>query len=203
MIRVLFILFFVAGLHAQEVKTPSKFEFGACYGWGKEFDNYDYTFSNNYVQLQFYYSFNPEKKWEYQVALMPEINFAQHQLLNKYFVTPDDPEYERKRNEYTKLKDVRQVILNVAFFLRCNMCDNFNMYAMGNVGPMFNDTETERLNKGFAFNDVFAIGAAVSFYDITFDVRPSVAHVSNAGLYESNAGFNTYNISFGLIVPIE
>lgn len=189
-------------MYGQEKRYTSNYEVGVCYGWGKEFKNTDYTFSNSYVQLQFYYSFNPEQKWEYQLAVMPEVNFAQHQLLNKYFVTPDEPDYIEKRNEYTKLKDVRQIIFNVAFFLRYNFSDNFNVYTMGNVGPMLNDTNTERLNRGFAFNDVFAVGTTISFYHVTLDIRPNVTHVSNAGLYNSNAGFNTYNISFGVIVPL-
>lgn len=101
-----------------------------------------------------------------------------------------------------QLKDIREYILNVAFFARYNFTKDFSMYAMVNVGPMITDTETERLTEGFAFCDVFGVGATYKVGAIAFDVRPNVRHTSNAGLQNSNAGFNTKNISFGVIVAL-
>ena len=63
---------------------------------------------------------------------------------------------------------------------------------------MITDTETERLSKGFAFSDVIALGFSLKVDKVIFDIRPSLRHVSNAGLQSSNAGFNTKNIEFGL-----
>lgn len=204
MFNKLFLLLFFcsAAAYAQQAEDNSHFSVGLSYGNGSEFSNTDYTYSNNYIQGQAYYTINPGRKWEYQVALQPEVNFARHRLKNLYFVTPDDPHYIEKREQYTKLKDIREYILNVAFFVRRNFGENFSIYAMGNVGPMITDTETERLTEGFAFCDVFAIGIAYKIGDVILDVRPNVRHTSNAGLQQSNAGFNTRNIAFGIIVEL-
>lgn len=175
---------------------------GAAYGFGREFKQRNYTYDNSYVQAQLYYTLNPGRKWQYQVVLMPEVNFASHKLQNLYFVTPDEPDYEYKREIYTRQKDIREYILNVAFFVRRNITKRFTMYAMANVGPMITDTETERLSKGFAFCDVFAIGASYDFGGVLLDIRPNVRHVSNGGLQDSNAGFNSYNFTFCAIVPL-
>lgn len=182
---------------AQET-PPGKWSAGLAYGYGEEFKNRDYSYANHYLQAQLYYSFNPGKKWEFQVAVQPEVNFAKHQLLNLYFVTPDVPDYEEKRAEYTKLKDIREYVLNVAGFVRRNVTEDFSLYFMANVGPMVTDTETERLSKGFAFCDVFALGATYQVGDVMLDLRPNWRHTSNAGLKDSNAGFNTFNVSLGL-----
>lgn len=204
MLRKFFLLALLccAGLYAQDTEKTSRISVGFAYGNGSEFNNTDYTYTNSYFQGQVYYSLNPGKKWEYQVALQPEVNFARHRLKNYYFVKPDLPDHDQKVADYMDLKDVREYILNVAFFARYNFTQDFSMYAMGNVGPMITDTETERLSKGFAFCDVFAIGATYKFGKIALDVRPNVRHTSNAGLQNTNSGFNTKNIQFGVIVAL-
>ncbi|MGV3460458.1 MAG: acyloxyacyl hydrolase [Flavobacterium sp.] len=195
-------VFCCATVFAQESGSISRWSVGLGYGFGREFKQRNYTYDNSYVQAQVYYTLNPGKKWQYQFALMPEVNFASHKLQNLYFVTPDDPDYEYNRYVYTQQKDIREYILNVAFFIRRNINEDFSMYAMFNVGPMITDTETERLSKGFAFCDVFAIGASYDFGGVLLDIRPNVRHVSNGGLQDSNAGFNSYNFTFGVIVPL-
>ncbi len=92
----LLVFFCCAGMYAQEQKAPSKLSVGLATGFGSEFKNTDYTYTNRYIQAQIYYSLNPGKKWEYQVALQPEVNFATHRLKNFYFVKPDDPNSEEK-----------------------------------------------------------------------------------------------------------
>lgn len=204
MFRKILLLVLLCGtvLYAQETEKPSRFAVGLAYGNGSEFNNTDYTYTNSYIQGQVYCSLNPGKRWEFVVALQPEVNFARHRLKNGYFVKPDEPNADEKREEYMKLKDIHEYILNVSFFARYNITKDFSMYAMGSVGPMITDTETERLTKGFAFCDVFGMGATYKFGKIALDVRPTVRHTSNAGLQNSNAGFNTKNIQFGIIMAL-
>ncbi len=187
----------------QKEEASSKYAFGLAYGFGNEFKNRNYSYTNNYVQAQLYYNLNSESIWKYTIALQPEINFGTHQLLNLYFVTPDSPDYENKRARFTQLKDTREYILNVAFFVKKNISMKLGIYAMANIGPMLIDTETERLAKGFAFCDVLALGVNYNFGGILLDVRPNVRHVSNAGLNRPNAGYNSLNIAFSVIVPIK
>lgn len=196
-----FVLLCCAGLYAQENVKLSRFAAGLSAGFGSEFKNADYTYTNRYIQAQLYYSFNPGKKWEYQLAVQPEVNLGRHRLRNYYFVKPA-PGYEAKRDGYMQLKDIHEYILTIAFFTRWNVSRDFSLYVMGSVGPMITDADTERLTKGFAFCDVFAIGAAYRIGNISLDVRPGVRHVSNAGLERANAGFNTHNIAFGIIAAL-
>lgn len=202
-LSILILLLRCISSYAQELEMQPHYAIGAAYGYGKEFKNNDYTYTNHYIQLQVYYTLNPGKKWEYTVALQPEINFGEHQLLNLYFVTPDKPDYERKREEFTKLKDMREYVLNVSFFVKRRLTSNFSVYAMANIGPMLMDTETERMAKGFAFCDVLALGASYNFGGLVLDIRPNVRHVSNAGFDSPNSGYNTLNMALNVIVPLK
>lgn len=199
---LVYVLFFstISIVFGQE--NPSKFAIGVSYGLGSEFKNTDYTYTNRYVKGQLYYSLKKTKNFEFQILLQPEINFATHQLLNLYFVTPDEPNFEEKRDRFTKLKDIREYVLHVGFLIRKPLSEQFSIYALASVGPLITDTETERLSKGFAFSDVFGLGISYKTKFVTFDFRPNVRHNSNAGIQSSNAGFNTLNYDFGVVFPL-
>ena len=199
---ILLFIFFIGISVVFGQEKASKFSVGASYGFGSELKNTDYTYTNRYVKGQVYYSLKKTKNFEFQVLLEPEINFATHQLLNFYFVTPDEPNFEERRARFTKLKDIREYVLHVGFLVRKPLSERFSIYALLSVGPMFTDTETERLSKGFAFSDVFGLGISYKTKYVTFDFRPNLRHNSNAGLQNSNAGFNSLNYDFGVVFPL-
>ena len=203
-IRILMVcgLFYSAISTVFSQEHPSKFAIGASYGLGNEFKNTDYTYTNRYLKGQLYYSLKKTKNFDFQILLEPEINFATHQLLNLYFVTPDEPNFEEKRAAYTKLKEIREYVLHVGFLIRKPLSKRLSIYALASVGPLITDTETERLSKGFAFSDVFGLGISYKTKFVTFDFRPNVRHNSNAGIQSSNAGFNTLNYDFGVVFPL-
>ena len=185
---------------AQEKKHP--LAAGLHYGIGNEVSNRNYTYTNRYLKGQFYYSVAKTKLLQFEILLQPEVNFATHQLLNLYFVTPDEPDYEEKRARYTKLKDINEYVLNAGLLLRTPIVKNLSIYVLGSFGPMYTDTETERLSKGFAFSDVLALGLTLRTKKVSFDFRPNIRHTSNAGLQKSNAGFNTINYEIGVSFPL-
>lgn len=196
----LLLLFSVLKITAQEAN--SRFSIGFNYGFGSEFNNKDYTFENHFYKAQLYYKLKERKHFQYEILVQPEINFAKHQLLNFYFVKPETPDYQEKRDRYTQLKDVREYVLNLGFLIRKPINKNCSFYVLGSVGPMITDTETERMSKGFAFADVLALGFSFRIQKIQFDIRPELRHVSNAGLSSTNAGYNTKNIEFGISYPL-
>lgn len=177
-------------------------EFGFAYGLGNEFKNRNYTYTNQYFKLQLYYKINDTKSFKYEFVLQPELNLATHQLLNLYFVKPDETDYIAKREQYTKLKNVKEYVLNIGFLLRKPMFKSASIYVLGSVGPMITDTETERLSKGFAFADVLAIGFTFKVNRVKLDLRPNIRHISNAGLQKTNSGYNTKNIDFGFLFTL-
>jgi len=195
--KLLIILFFVViKISAQDEK--SKIAVGFNYGFGSEFDNKNYTFANHFYKVQLYYKLKETKHFQYEILVQPEVNFGTHQLLNFYFVKPETPDFEQKREEYTRLKDIHEYVLNIGFLVRKPISKTFSVYALGSIGPMITDTETERMSDGFAFADVLALGFSARLQKLQLDLRPSIRHVSNAGLGAENAGYNTKNIEFGI-----
>ncbi len=197
-----FILLLLSWNSFYPQKVKPEWKLGFNYGIGHEIKNSDYTFTNQYYKVQLYYLIKRSKHFEFELLLQPELNFATHQLLNFYFVTPDEPNYEAKRAEFTKLKNIRDCVLGIGFLIRKPLSKCFSIYALGSVGPLITDTQTERLSKGFAFSDVVSLGLSLKTNPITFDIRPSIRHTSNLGFQSSNAGFNTYNIEFGFSFPL-
>lgn len=175
-----------------------KLAIGFNYGFGSEFKNRNYTFTNHFYKMEVYYQVKKTKHFQYEILVQPEVNFGKHQLLNFYFVKPETPDYLEKREEYTKLKDVHEYVLNLGFLVRKPIGKVFSVYVLGSIGPMVTDTETERMSEGFAFADVLALGFLAKVKQYQFDVRSSIRHVSNAGLNSENAGYNTRNIEFGI-----
>ncbi len=194
LLSILFL--FAVKMSAQEDK--SRFSLGFNYGFGSEFNNRNYTFTNHFYKIQLYYKLKQTKHFQYQIHVQPEINFAEHQLLNFYFVKPETPDYEQKRAQYTQLKDIREYVLNCGFLVRKPIGEICSFYILGSIGPMITDTETERMSKGFAFADVLAVGFSLNYHKIQFDIRPNIRHVSNGGLSSTNSGYNTRNIEFGV-----
>lgn len=185
----------------MQIKGQQKsdnFRLGLNYGFGSEFNNRNYTFTNMFFKAQFYYQIKKSRNFKYEILVQPEINFGRHQLLNLYFVKSETPNFEQKRVDYMKLKNVREYVLNIGFIVRKPFAKFYSGYLLGSVGPLITDTETERMSKGFAFADVIALGSTADCNQFRFDVRPSIRHVSNAGLGSSNAGYNTKNIEFGI-----
>ncbi|AWK04996.1 hypothetical protein HYN56_12460 [Flavobacterium crocinum] len=196
-LRLLIVLLFVF-LKVKAQHDYSNYRVGLNYGFGSEFNNTDYTFTNHFYKAQLYYKIKESKNFQYEILIQPEVNFGKHQLLNLYFVKPETPDFEQKRIEYMKLKDVHEYVLNIGFVVRKPFGKIYSCYLLGSVGPMITDKETERMSKGFAFADVLAVGFTVDYQKLRFDVRPSLRHVSNAGLGSSNAGYNKRNIEFGI-----
>ena len=196
--KLLLILLFSVVIKISAQDEKSKFAVGFNYGFGSEFSNKDYTFTNHFYKLQLYYKLKETKHFQYEILIQPEVNFGKHQLLNFYFVKPEEPDYLEKREKYTQLKEVHEYVLNIGFLVRKPIGKKCSFYILGSIGPMITDTETERMSDGFAFADVLAVGFSLNVNKFQFDLRPSVRHVSNAGLGSANAGYNTKNIEVGI-----
>ncbi|MGO4905924.1 acyloxyacyl hydrolase [Flavobacterium sp. W20_MBD1_R3] len=201
--KILFIAICICGLipfYAQD--KVNKTQLGFSFGLGSEFKNRNYTYANQSFKLQFYSKIKESKNFKYEIVLQPELNFATHQLLNLYFVEPDEPNYIEKREKYTTLKDVKEYVFNIGLLMRKPVFKSASIYVLASIGPMIIDNETERLSKGFAFADVLALGFTFRINKVVFDIRPTVRHISNAGLYKNNSGYNTKNIDFGVLFSL-
>jgi hypothetical protein len=196
---LIFLLFF-STVHAQEEKHS--ISFGLYYGFGKDIKNKNYTYDNQYFKLQFCNLIKESKDIKYEFLIQTQVNFVQHQLLNQDYVSVDVPNYLEKREEYAKLKNIKDYRLNFGLIVSKSLTESLSVFVLASVGPMITDTETERLSKGFAFSNVLSLGFSLKINRLVFEFRPNFNHLSNAGLQKINNGFNSLNLEFGLNVPL-
>jgi hypothetical protein len=101
------------------------------------------------------------------------------------------------------LKSINEYVLNVGLIYRHHFNSKSSVYGLINAGPMYIDTETERLQKGFAFSDIFGVGYNYKLNAISFDVKTMIRHVSNANLQMPNYGLNSVGFEFGAYYELQ
>ena len=116
-----------------------------------------------------------------------------------YFVEPDEPDYLARREQYTKLKDVKEYVLNISFLVRKPVFKSGSIYMLGSMITMITDIESEHVSICFAFASLLSIWFTFTVNRVTFGLRPNIRHISNAGLQKTNSGYNTKNIDFGFL----
>jgi hypothetical protein len=189
-------------LQSTAQDTTRDTRIGFTYSGGSQqifpYNDPDYNYSYNGYKLLFNY---PLKTgiFSYELQLEPAIYKASHQLLNEFYIQPEDgDDYLLQREIFTKEKTIMEYAFNIGIQIRYNISSKFSLIILGSIGPMYSDTETERLAKGFAFSDIIAIGAACKLKDIMIEIKPGLRHVSNADLQYPNAGHNAATIDLGI-----
>jgi len=201
-----FSLFISSYVNAQAIPKTKRFKLGFDYGVGSQksifFKDKDYDYTSQIFNIELNYLIK-KGILNYELVIGPSYNEAKHTLLNKYFVKPSETDYLIKRDAYTKEKNIKNYILNIGIIVRKNIGKKFSIYLLGSIGPMYNDTTTERLAKGLAFLDNISLGATYRINDIiSFDIRPSLKHISNAQLQKPNSGYNFTNIQSGINIKL-
>jgi len=180
---------------------------GFNYGRAKQetfpFNSPDYQYDTQFYKVQINYELINKTKWRFELNVEPAYYLAMHKLLNKYYVTPDYREdYLEKREEFTKEKNINEYVLNIGFLSRYKIYKGISTYALVSVGPMYSDTDTERMNAGFAFSDIFALGISYEMKRYLFDFRYGLRHVSNANIRKPNNGYNSAGFELGITYQI-
>jgi len=191
----------LSGLNAQKEKRGPGIGFDFATGTQQAFpfNDPDYKYSIKGYKLQMFYLLSEKGSFSFEALFEPSLYFARHELLNEYFVKPDEyPEYEALRIEYSKEKTIREYAFNIGILIRLFLNDKVSLFFLGSVGPMFSDTRTERMARGFAFSDIAAIGAGFHAKNFLFELRPGVRHVSNANIQWPNSGYNSLTLDFGI-----
>ena len=175
---------------------------GIYYGLGNErnfiFDDPDYLYKTHYLKASFNYKLN-DRKYQWGLAIQPQIHFLKHQLLNKFFVQPFQENFEENRIIFTKLKSMRLYGLTFEINVRRKILNKTEVLAFFAVGPGIIDTQTERLAKGFTFIENLGLGIRYELLSNFFiELKPNFNHVSNARLQLPNSGYNVLNLEIGL-----
>lgn len=179
---------------------------GFSYGMGSQqvfpFMSKDYNYNTKNIKLLFNYPIR-KGKIALDLRIEPSIFLAKHQLLNEYFVQPEyGPDYLYLREVYSRQKTITEYALNIGLQLSINPEGRFSWFIMASTGPMYTDTATERLAKGFAFSDIFGFGMQYKTEHLVFEIRPGLRHVSNLDLQFPNCGHNSTAIDFGILFPV-
>ncbi len=200
---LLLILIFTFGVNAQsDLQNKNKISLGFNYGLGTQesfpFNSKDYSYKIQFYKIQINYKLIESKKWSFEVNVEPSYYQAEHQLLNMYYVRPEMyDDYLEKREEFTKKKIINEYVLNIGIIARYKIYKSFSTYAIGSVGPMYSDTDTERMNAGFAFSDIFGFGVSYKINRFCLDFRYTLRHVSNLNINLPNNGHNSTNLELG------
>jgi hypothetical protein len=204
LVYLLFVLFVVRLGHSQyQFPTESPLQFGINYGSGTQqvfpFDSKNYHYNTRFYKLQLNYRMMTSRKWEFRINLEPSVYQNEH----RSFEYVEHTTNKGMDDTHAKLNIFNEYSLNLGLQLKYRALKNVCTYLLGSIGPSLSDIETERLNEGFAFSDILALGITHSSSFGMFDFRLSMRHVSNAGLDYPNRGYNSMSFEIGYAVPLE
>lgn len=200
LIIVYILLFQAATAQFKWLKTNYN-RVGVVYGYAsqntviKQDSDYDYEY--NVVKITNHFKLISKDNTRLELLIEPAYYKSKHKLHNYWYKTVLVPNGDELRAIYFKLKDMNEYVLNVGVVYRRYFWDKTSVFASLNTGPMYIDTETERLKKGIAFSDVLGLGFSHKINSFSFDVKGTFRHVSNANLQRPNAGYNSVGFELG------
>jgi len=166
-------------------------------------NNSDYFYENKYFKAQFNVLLFEKRNFIFELHIEPSIYFSEHQLLNRFFVQPNrGADFLEQRDVFSEKRMFNEYVLNVGLLVRYNLMRKLNIYAIGSVGPMIGEQDTERLKGGFAFSDILGLGFFYKTKPMWFDVRTTLRHNSNANFSFPNNGHNSIGIEVGVSFPL-
>jgi len=198
------LLFLVLSLNIQAQESIKVIKIGFNYGLGTQqnypFNTSDYTHDTKSFKGQINYVISSKRKWNFEFLFEPGIYISKHQLLNKYYIKAVNHEnFEALRERFTKESTIYEYTLGVGFIFRYKLITNLSPYTLFSVGPSLMSKSTERLDKGFVFSDVFAVGLSYNASIAILDFRLGIRHTSNASLNQKNSGHNSSFIEIGFL----
>lgn len=197
-----FLLLFCSTLFSQENNSSKELlRIGLIYGFSSQ-DTYvkqdsDYSYESAIYKLSTHFNIYKTKKHSWEFLVEPSYYRSKHQLYNFWYISHTVANGDELREKYMRLKTINEYVMNLGLIYRYDLNPNLSLYALVNVGPMYIDTDTERLKKGFAFSDIFALGSNYKVNKVSFDVKCTIRHVSNANLQHPNFGLNSVGFEFG------
>lgn len=184
-----------------------KWKVGFNYGQGSQdkfpFNDSDYSHDVTFYKLRANYRFKEKTKWIFEFNFEANYNVVEHQLLNRFFIQPDVfDDVQGAADLFTQKRTIKEYVLDMGVVARYKIYNGISAYAIGSVGPMIANKDTERLAKGFAFSDVFGLGISYEFNKFQIDFRYSLRHTSNLEFQQPNSGHNTVNTEFSILYQL-
>lgn len=199
---VIFILFYSVIAYSQD--TISKFKWlraGIVVGYASQNtfikQDSDYTYENQILKFSNHFNWSKKRKHSWEILIEPSYYRSKHQMINYWSVSHTVENGDELRAKYMQSKIINEYVLNLGLVYRRYFNLNSSVYATLNTGPMYIDTDTERLKKGFAFSDVLSVGYNYKVKKLSFDAKFMFRHASNANLQKPNYGLNSSGFEFG------
>lgn len=201
LLQVFFLFFFITVLSQENKPTKKWLRIGLIYGYSSQNtvlkQDSDYNYENNIIKISSHFNLSKKGNHVWELLIEPSYYRSKHKLINYWFISHTVANGDELRAKFMPLKTMNEYVLNLGVNYRYYFNSEFSVYALGNVGPMYIDTETERLKKGFAFSDIFALGTNYKINKVSFDLKCMIRHVSNANLQKPNFGYNAVGFEIG------
>ncbi|MFD2567859.1 acyloxyacyl hydrolase [Pseudotenacibaculum haliotis] len=166
------------------------------------FSDKDYDYKTNTFKAQLFYSLRKGENWDINLIVQPQFQIAEHQLLNIFFVTPDEPNFEDLRDRYSQKKTISLYAFELGFQLRKELLDSLFFESTLGLGVAYIDVETERLAQGFTFLENLSVGLAYQLKNTEFYLGTNVGHVSNFNIQKPNSGYDLLGFEIGYRIYI-
>lgn len=210
-IRILsiFFCFLITNIFGQQKKESKlkPYKVGFLYNNGTNenfiFDDVDYNYVTNTYKAQAFYKLGNWKSLNFELIVQPQIQNIQHQLINKWFVTPDQDNFQEKIDEFTKLKKMKLYGIEFNFITKKKLFRKLDAQCGISLGFCYIDTRTERLAKGFTFIENFSLGLSYNIFNTSFlYIGTNFGHVSNLNFQKPNDGYNILGLEIGYSIKI-
>lgn len=157
------------------------------------FNNKDYSFAIFTLKFQSFYEVKKIKNWSFNVILQPQFQYIEHQLLNKFFITPEDfnGDYLEWREKLTQPNNFSFYAFELGFQLTRPLYKTLNFEFTAGLGAGYIDFFTERVASGFTFLENLSFGFSKTFSKNEIYLGFVLNHISNFGFKSPNSGYNT------------
>lgn len=158
---------------------------------------WDYTYESKIIKFSNHFNLSRKRKHSWEILVEPSYYRSKHQMINYWFISHTVENGDELRAKFMPLKTINEYVLNVGMVYRRYLNLHSSVYATLNSGPMYIDTDTERLKKGFAFSDILSVGYNYKMKNISFDAKCMIRHASNANMQMPNFGLNSVGFEIG------
>jgi hypothetical protein len=189
---------------SQEQEKPSRKlkKIGFLYNNARNqnfiFNDTDYTYQIHALKAQFFYSLIEWKKWDFNLIIQPQVQTGEHQLLNPFFIQPEDgSDFEAQREQFTQERRLSLFAFELGFQFRREVLQDLFFEANFGLGVAYIDKDTERLAQGFTFIENISLGVAYPFKSSEIYIGGQIGHVSNFDFQLPNSGYDTLGFEIG------
>lgn len=203
--KVCILFIFCSSFYAfgQETKKESRKlkKVGLLFNSAKQnnflFSDRDYDYQTNVIKAQLFYSLRKGEKWDINLIVQPQVQFAKHQLLNPFYVSSDLPNVQELRDRFTQERNISLYQFELGFQLTTKLIEQLYFESTLGLGAGYISEESERLAKGFTFIENLSVGLAYQLKSSEFYLGTNVGHVSNFDTQEPNDGYNILGFEIG------